>query len=131
MQILRQPKVYDAIVVGSGAAGGLTALVLCQAGAKVLMLEAGANFDTARDSKMFQWPYDAPLRGGSTPQKPFGWFDASYGGWPVDGEPDTTARGSDFLWWRSGLPGGRTNHGGRSSLGMGPCDFQPPRRDGL
>src|SRR5256885_11310287 len=79
MQILRQPKVYDAIVVGSGAAGGLTALVLCQAGAKVLMLEAGANFDTARESKMFQWPYEAPLRGGSTPQKPFGWVDPSYG----------------------------------------------------
>ena len=66
MQILRQPKVYDAIVVGSGAAGGMTALVLCQSGAKVLMLEAGANYDTARDSKMFQWPYEAPLRGGSS-----------------------------------------------------------------
>jgi len=49
------------------------------------VLEAGANYDTARDSKMFQWPYEAPLRGGSTPQKPFGWFDASYGGWTVDG----------------------------------------------
>jgi choline dehydrogenase-like flavoprotein len=44
MQIVRQPKVYDAIVVGSGAAGGMTALVLCQAGAKFLMLEAGANY---------------------------------------------------------------------------------------
>src|SRR5437867_3558486 len=131
MQILRQPKVYDAIVVGSGAAGGLTALVLCQAGAKVLMLEAGANFDTARDSKMFQWPYDAPLRGGSTPQKPFGWFDASYGGWTVDGEPYTTARDSDFLWWRSRMLGGRTNHWGRISLRMGPYDFKPRSRDGL
>jgi len=131
MQILRQPKVYDAIVVGSGAAGGMTALVLCQAGAKVLMLEAGAHFDTARDSKMFQWPYEAPLRGGGTPQKPFGWFDASYGGWTVDGEPYTTARDSDFLWWRSRMLGGRTNHWGRISLRMGPYDFKPRSRDGL
>ena len=131
MQIVRQPKLYDAIVVGSGAAGGMTALVLCQAGAKVLMLEAGANYDTARDSKMFQWPYEAPLRGGSTPQKPFGWFDASYGGWTVDGEPYTTARGSDFLWWRSRMLGGRTNHWGRISLRMGPYDFKPRSRDGL
>jgi choline dehydrogenase-like flavoprotein len=131
MQILRQPKVYDAIVVGSGAAGGMTALVLCQAGARVLMLEAGANFDTARDSKMFQWPYEAPLRGGRTSQKPFGWFDASYGGWTVDGEPYTTARGTDFLWWRSRMLGGRTNHWGRISLRMGPYDFKPRSRDGL
>src|SRR5207245_11063853 len=113
MQILRQPKVYDAVVVGSGAAGGLTALVLCQAGAKVLMLEAGANFDTARDSKMFQWPYDAPLRGGSTPQKPFGWFDASYGGWRVDGQPHPTARRTEFPWWRSPRARRRTHHWGR------------------
>src|SRR5439155_25085884 len=106
MQILRQPKVYDAIVVGSGAAGGLTALVLCQAGAKVLMLEAGANFDAARDSKMFQWPYDAPLRGGSTPQKPFGWFDASYGGWTVGRDAYTTAGGPGFPVVASRILGG-------------------------
>src|SRR5207247_10195398 len=112
MQILRQPKVYDAIVVGSGAAGGLTALVLCQAGAKVLMLEAGANFDTARDSKMFQWPYDAPLRGGSTPQKPFGWFDASYGGRRGAGRAYTTGRGPDLPGLRSRTRGGRTHRCG-------------------
>jgi len=57
MQVIRQPNVYDAVIVGSGAAGGMTALVLCRAGAKVLLLEAGANFDTAKDSKMFMWPY--------------------------------------------------------------------------
>ena len=131
MQVIRQPNVYDAVIVGSGAAGGMTALVLCRAGAKVLLLEAGANFDTAKDSKMFMWPYEAPLRGGPTPKHPFGYFDASYGGWTVEGEPYTTAPGEEFLWWRSRMLGGRTNHWGRISLRMGPYDFKPRSRDGL
>ena len=81
MQVQKSPKVYDAIVVGSGAAGGMAAMVLCRAGAKVLMLEAGDWWDTAKDSKMLMWPYQAPLRGMATPQHPTGDFDASVGGW--------------------------------------------------
>jgi choline dehydrogenase-like flavoprotein len=131
MAIVRSPRVYDAIVVGSGAAGGMSAYVLTQAGAKVLMLEAGKNWDTARDSYMFQWPYQAPLRAAGTPDKPFGYFDASIGGWTVEGEPYTTAPGEDFLWWRSRMLGGRTNHWGRISLRMGEYDFKPKSRDGL
>jgi choline dehydrogenase-like flavoprotein len=123
--------VYDAIVVGSGAAGGMTALVLTRAGAKVLMLEAGGWYDTAKDSMMNMWPYQAPLRAASTEKKPFGYFDASIGAWEVDGEPYTTAPGEQFLWWRSRMLGGRTNHWGRISLRMGPYDFKPYQRDGL
>ena len=36
---------YDAIVVGSGAAGGMAAHVLTAAGLDVLMLEAGKQLD--------------------------------------------------------------------------------------
>jgi choline dehydrogenase-like flavoprotein len=131
MAIVRSPKVYDAIVVGSGAAGGMTAYVLTQAGAKVLMLEAGVNWDTPKDSYMFQWPYQVPLRAAGTPKKPFGYFDAAIGGWTVEGEPYTTAPGEEFLWWRSRMLGGRTNHWGRISLRMGEYDFKPKSRDGL
>jgi choline dehydrogenase-like flavoprotein len=131
MEVIRQAPVHDAIVVGSGAAGGMVAYVLCRAGARVLMLEAGAPFDTARDSKMFQWPYQAPLRGGATAQHPFGYFDASYTGWKIPGEPYEVAEGDQFMWWRSRMLGGRTNHWGRITLRMGPYDFKPRSRDGL
>jgi choline dehydrogenase-like flavoprotein len=129
-QVTPSPKVYDAIIVGSGAGGGMAAYVLTQAGAKCLMLEAGSWYDTAKESKMLEWNYNAPHRGASTPQKPFGYFDAAVGGWRVDGEPYTSAPGSDWMWWRSRMLGGRTNHWGRISLRMGPYDFRPYARDG-
>ncbi|HEX5481480.1 MAG TPA: GMC family oxidoreductase [Terriglobia bacterium] len=124
------PKVYDAIIVGSGAGGGMAAYVLTKAGAKCLMLEAGEYWDTAKDSMMFKWPYEAPLRGAATPQKPNGYFDPGYGGWKLPGEPYTNAPGSDWDWWRSRVLGGRTNHWGRIALRMGPYDFKPYSRDG-
>lgn len=129
-QISSRAKVYDAIIVGSGAGGGIAAYVLAQAGAECLMLEAGNWYDTAKQSKMFEWPYDAPHRGAPTPEKPDGYFDAAVGGWHVEGEPYTTAPGSEWVWWRSRMLGGRTNHWGRISLRMGPYDFKPHSRDG-
>ena len=38
-------RTYDAIVVGSGAAGGMAAHVLTAYGLEVLMLEAGKQLD--------------------------------------------------------------------------------------
>ena len=39
---------YDAVVVGSGAAGGMAAHALTSHGLKVLLLEAGKNQDTSK-----------------------------------------------------------------------------------
>ncbi len=129
-QTVSTPRVYDVIIVGSGAGGGMAAYVLAKAGAKCLMLEAGSWYDTAKESKMFAWDYEAPHRAAGTPTKPFGYFDAAVGGWQVEGEPYTTAPGCEFMWWRSRMLGGRTNHWGRISLRMGPYDFRPYSRDG-
>jgi len=131
MQIRRPPKVYDVCIVGSGAGGGMAAYVLAQAGADVVMLEAGRDWDNARDGTMLKWPYQSPRRGASTKERPFGEFDACIGGWEIEGEPYTRAPGTEFDWWRARMLGGRTNHWGRISLRFGPDDFRRRSLDGL
>ncbi len=131
MQIKQTPTVYDVCIVGSGAGGGMAAYVLTQAGANVVMLEAGPQWDSATDSAMFKWPYDSPRRGASTPERSFGEFDGCIGAWTIDGEPYTMAPGSRFDWYRARMLGGRTNHWGRISLRFGPDDFRRRSIDGL
>lgn len=129
-------KEYDVAIVGSGAGGGQMAYTLTLAGFKCVMLEAGRNYDPARETPMFNTPAQAPLNGVSTPDKQqFGFFDATIdGGWQVPGEPYTQASEKEeeqFAWWRPRMLGGRTNHWGRISLRNGPYDFKPYSRDGL
>ncbi|HEX7087558.1 MAG TPA: GMC family oxidoreductase [Vicinamibacterales bacterium] len=131
MQIKQTPTVYDVCIIGSGAGGGMAAYVLTQAGANVVMLEAGPKWDSATDSAMFKWPYDSPRRGASTPERSFGEFDGCIGAWTIEGEPYTMAPGSRFDWYRARMLGGRTNHWGRISLRFGPDDFRRRSIDGL
>ena len=131
MQKAPQRKTYDVCIVGSGAGGGMAAYVLTQAGANVVMLEAGGTWDLAKDSAMLEWPYESPRRGASTRDHPFGEFDGCIGGWDIEGEPYTRAPGTQFDWWRARMLGGRTNHWGRISLRFGPDDFQRRNIDGL
>src|ERR1051325_11969661 len=59
--------VYDAIVIGSGAAGGMAAHVLTSRGMKVLLLEAGKKLNVEKELKSMEWPYDHPRRGQMPP----------------------------------------------------------------
>src|SRR5882672_11408793 len=82
---------YDVVIVGSGAGGGQAAYTLTLAGLKCVMLEAGRSYDPPAETPMFNTRAQAPLMGASTPDKPFGFYDATIGGgWEVPGEPYTS-----------------------------------------
>jgi choline dehydrogenase-like flavoprotein len=130
-QIKVQPKTYDAVIVGSGAGGGMAAYMLANAGLSVALLEAGPDYDPAKNVMQMKWPWESKRRGASTKFRPFGDFDAAYWGWEIDGEPFTKAEGTKWDWWRSRMVGGRTNHWGRISLRFGPKDFKRRSIDGL
>ncbi|HWB99676.1 MAG TPA: GMC family oxidoreductase, partial [Bryobacteraceae bacterium] len=53
---------YDVCVIGSGAAGGVVTKELCEAGAKVVLLEAGREVKPSEFST-HKWPYELPFRG--------------------------------------------------------------------
>ncbi|HLO38655.1 MAG TPA: FAD-binding protein, partial [Lacibacter sp.] len=130
-QIKVQPKNYDVVIVGSGAGGGMAAYELSKAGLKVCLLEAGTMYDPQKNVTQLKGPWESKRRGASTKHRPFGDFDACYGGWELDGEPYTKEAGTQWDWWRARMLGGRTNHWGRISLRFGPKDFKRRSIDGL
>ncbi len=130
-QVKKKAEKYDAVIVGSGAGGGMAAYVLSKQGLKVCLVEAGPMYDPAKNVTQLKNPWESPRRGASTKFRPFGDFDASYWGWQIDGEPYTKAQGTEWDWWRARMLGGRTNHWGRISLRFGPHDFKRKSIDGL
>ena len=125
--------VYDVIVVGSGAAGGIAAYVLTMKGLKVLCLEAGRMLDPAKDFYTHKFPYEWPHRGqgkpgeyGKLPQgmewKIKEWTDHLYT--IPEEDPYALAPGAKFTWTRLRAVGGRTNLWGRGCDRFGPLDFK-------
>ncbi|HXU09202.1 MAG TPA: GMC family oxidoreductase [Blastocatellia bacterium] len=150
-------KTYDAIVVGSGAAGGMAAHVLTSHGMKVLMLEAGKKLDIDKELKSTEWPYDHKRRGEMPPdshalslneynirQPPYaadskakhvysyvqGWGGSDYSKNIVVDEKDHPYTGTNYAWVRARLLGGKTNIWGRLALRLSDLDFKARSRDG-
>ena len=136
MQVIRSPKVYDVCIVGSGAAGGMAAKILTEGGLEVVMLEAGPTLDPNKDFKEHVWPYDLAHRGagiaGMYYNIPYiNEFTAPNAFFTIKGEPYTTAPDTKFMWLRSRIVGGRTNHWGRIALRFAEVDFRGRSTDGM
>jgi choline dehydrogenase-like flavoprotein len=125
-------KVYDAIVVGSGACGGWAAMELAKAGMKVLMLEAGSNVVPAHDFH-HRFLYEMEFRGQNRPGtlRRYTGTERNYRIMLDSTEnPYTTATGTSYQWTRSRCLGGRTMHWARATDRMADYEFKAASRDG-
>jgi glucoside 3-dehydrogenase (cytochrome c) catalytic subunit len=152
---------YDAVVVGSGAAGGMAAHVLTSHGFKVLLLEAGKAQDTTKLLHSMQWPYDNEWRGKMPPgyhaltqneynfrNPPYaqgpqdkeykkvlsyiqGWGGSDYSKTFLVDERQNPYSGTKYAWVRARLVGGKTNIWGRLALRLSDYDFKGASRDGF
>ena len=64
---MKSTKVFDALVIGSGASGGMAAKELTARGFEVLVLEAGPPVNPARDFTHHNWPDQVMYRGFGPP----------------------------------------------------------------
>ncbi|MGH9470146.1 MAG: GMC oxidoreductase [Terriglobia bacterium] len=135
-------KVYDAIVVGSGASGGWVAKELTEAGVGVLMIEAGPPRIPTRDFTEHVWPYQVKYRG-------FGDQEALLKNQPIQRlcyacdeyshqffvndyeHPYTFPPDKPFMWIRGRQVGGKTFCWARESYRYSDNEFKAASRDGF
>jgi choline dehydrogenase-like flavoprotein len=129
---VRREPVYDAVIVGSGAAGGTAAWVLVQAGLRVAMLETGPLRKHLVDFPYHQpFPYEDPYRGLKTQIDQSEEFLNKYRiEGPTKDEPYTTPEKMPYNWYRARNVGGRTMFWGRFANRFNEGDFRGYSRDG-
>ncbi|MDX2266707.1 MAG: GMC family oxidoreductase [Bryobacter sp.] len=122
MQIKTDPKTYDVVIVGSGAAGGMAAWNLTRQGVEVLVLDAGEKFNrNSFWSHVRPWEARARMARGQRPPQ----FTLTN-----DEQPYLTPNQQDFQLVRVWGRGGKTNIWGRVSLRFSDANFQEPAQDG-
>ena len=132
-------RLYDVIVVGSGASGGWACKRLAEAGLHVALLEAGKaqsdeNFTEHKPPFELKYRDMAPevVRKTRPIQSRFACSEYN-ADWFINDldEPYTTPPDQPFLWMgRLRITGGRTNVWGRLSLRYSDWDFKAASHDG-
>jgi choline dehydrogenase-like flavoprotein len=122
MQVIRSPKVYDVIIIGSGASGGMAAWNLTQQGVSVLLLDAGQRFKR-EEFWTHVLPYEERARRQRGEQPPQFFLNEKE-------QPLITPPDKPFQLIRVWGIGGKTNVWGRVSLRYSDLDFKGAERDG-
>jgi choline dehydrogenase-like flavoprotein len=132
---------YDAIVIGSGMSGGISAKELCERGLKVLVIERGRKIEHGADYMDTQMPWELPnnnqipedelARDYAVQRQCYAVNAATKKFWVKDSEhPYTTPEGKPFSWIRGYHLGGRSIMWGRQSYRMSEQDFEANAKDG-
>jgi choline dehydrogenase-like flavoprotein len=131
---------FDAIVVGSGMSGGMSAKELCEAGLKVLVIERGRKLVHGESYTDSLQPWEVP-NAGMVPELDLARHYKHQGTsfinaatqqyWVKDDEnPYNTPADKPFEWIRGYHLGGRSIMWGRQSYRLSAQDFEANARDG-
>ncbi|MFM7314206.1 MAG: NAD(P)-binding protein, partial [Cyanobium sp.] len=137
MPVATNDDAFDAVVVGAGATGGVAAMVLSEAGLRVLVLEAGPEIS----------PRDLQIREPLQSLQRLAWLSdgrrrlqANHPGyWKhnpalfVDERlhPYSTPSDAPFLWSRGRQVGGKSLTWGGITLRLSELEFRAGERDGV
>ncbi len=127
---------YDAIVVGSGATGGVATLTLAEQGIRVLVIEAGPEIK--RDEASSNEPKDTLTRLSGIVSKKHTNQSQHPGYWKNNpnlysnelNHPYSHPKNKPFLWTQGKQYGGRSLTWGGITLRFSPDDFHPSKKDG-
>jgi glucoside 3-dehydrogenase (cytochrome c) catalytic subunit len=139
--LVTRKKVYDILVIGSGASGGWVAKEVAERGLTVLMLEAGPPRIPTRDFTEHVWPYQLKFRGFGDQRwllqnQPvqrlcYACDEYSHQFFVNDLEnPYTFPPDKPFMWIRGRQIGGKTFCWARESYRYSDNEFKAASRDG-